>query len=450
MYGINSLYSTISIGNSYEFHHRVFGIPSSPLQEPPNPNYAASSEMAVFFGNQNGLVITPHRIDQIFLEDLHTILNLRIQNLSVSKPTGYVCLDVLQSDLSTLIDQLQTDFILLPYGISPQFYNLLQKLQEMGCSPIKRTYPLQEDSWTINFIDSKIGGHLILSKVAESFSFFSMPFAAVAETQDNLLQIVTGWAKRDFEFVIKPNHGHGGRQIYFYSLNERKLGINPLISKLEKAFSFDPYYQFAPYIVEQLINDPGSYPVNINGQIDEEGSVLIEGSSKLVTKSDFGYVGAEIGKNVIDIKLQQWLEMIANSIGSEIARLGYVGWFDVDLVYDQKNNKLYGLEINARTTGVTYLINIAKFLYGSEWMKKGCLLSVDRFFLKSPIDSYRKISGIISSINYQYSTENAGIVPVVTKALATPTPYLGYVVFGPQLETAYQVKTEFENMLAAL
>lgn len=448
MYNRNIPHMVIGIGNSYEFHHRLFLRENSGISLPPRKSsYAASAEMALFWGGNKCIVLTPEMVDPVFLEDVSNILKLDVQNVLPNQSTGFICDDFSVKELEGIFSASKDNsFTILPYGVTLQFYDMLEKLATLGLSPAIQTYPLLEDFWTIDFIDSKAGGRSILCHIAEEISFFSVPFAILAENQEQTMRVAQALMKRNKQFVVKSNHGHGGRQVFNFD-SDRRDEQEALFTNLRTAFSSDPYFGFSPFILEDSISNDGCYPVNVNGQITQFGELLYEGPSMLMTSHAKQYIGAQIGYGVFTKNLLEMLETVGLAVGRKLAALGYVGWYDVDMIYDAKSNHLFGIEINPRSTGITYAMGIAKLLFGDNWQHSGALISVDRFFLNRPVPNYSVVRPLVAKINNIHAATNGGVVPTVTRALSLETPYLGYAAFASDIEMARAIRNQFESQL---
>lgn len=291
----------------------------------------------------------------------------------------------------------------------------------------------------LEFKIKQIGGILLQSTLGESTQFenklfqvelfnklqIPMPKTKVHE----LGQETYAYLKELYgaDFIIQLEKGHTGTGTFFiHSLEE----FNHVI-ELYKGNSV----RIAEFIT--------GHPITINACIGHQiyigspqyqitGIKALNGNDGTTMGNDFGYAAS-----LITSELRNQLEIILNTLGSEMLSKGYKGLFGIDAII--KENKIYMIEINARQTAnipfetkltITeyadaiplQLLHIAYFLnvLPVEYQHKNFLqLHGAQIFLRSPENDSKIIdeckNGIyrLQSDNSAYDFENEEIKDAV-------------------------------------
>jgi len=315
------------------------------------------AEQAIFWGGEDKLVVTPHRVDPRFVADVKSAMEYR--NLCVVSPastTQSICKDI-QSDANlwqTLTKTLQESesVEIIAWGATPQLYTLLERLIELGIPVSAPELPSNQNADLAQKLDSKSGFREIASKLAQAYPEVRIPVGYVCSTDDELASAAVELMRASDSILLKADKGVGG-------WGNMKLDRQSYVSAAPSLFNTltrnSGIWRTGSIVAEEYLDVMDSPTVDALITPDGQVQMLICGRQVLGTHLD--YLGLEVGPHTYSPEVMARIRKIVSIIGQELAQLGYRGWFDVDMVRTT-DDAIYCVEINTRRTGVTYIWEI--------------------------------------------------------------------------------------------
>jgi len=160
---------------------------------------------------------------------------------------------------------------------------------------------------------------------------------------------------------------------------------------------------------------------------------------QIVSNGEFQ--GTIVGKDAIPNKIVEEINDSALEIGKHFQSLGYRGIFDIDYVIS-KNGVVYAVETNARRTGGTHVYDLARRLFGDDYINH-CFISNDHFEYSNNITSIAELLEKVSKLIYSKDSQSGIVITLINET----DHILGYVAIGNDLGIATNIAEELKNLL---
>ena len=140
-------------------------------------------------------------------------------------------------------------------------------------------------------------------------------------------------------------------------------------------------------------------------------------------------------------------EHINIAVGQEHARIGYRGWYDTDFIL-AKNGLLYLSETNVRRTGTTYMVDLARKLFGDDWETKMAMIANDKYIRPHLAGlSYENVKVILSDLLFPIHGEKRGIILTQSMRSMFGRGKFAYAAIGSTQHDAEFLEKQLEEAL---
>lgn len=293
--------------------------------------------------------------------------------------------------------------------------------------------PAPEFLAAANYLDSKIGGREVAARVAGRVNDFRLPSAEVCTSGDAMRESVRRHWRELKPFVLKCNRSVGGYGSLLFPASDLRRPLDDILHEIDLAFSEEPIFIEAPYLVEQYVEGVVDAPTSltVDCSVGDNGDYEVMGMGVMLMRGQF-YEGVAIGPEYVPQGLASGMRVAASELAREVSRLGYRGWFDADFVVDADDG-LWFTEINARRTSPTHVID------GLRWLRSvGHGVSHAKANDHSPIGravSYPELRRVFEPIRRAAFGDRCIAVITIVSGLTSDDPHFGYSVFGPDRST---------------
>jgi hypothetical protein len=413
----------------------------------------ALADMSLYWCGDDKVVILPCPPDESFLEDVKIALGYK--NVNVVWPTkrSYsICEDIIKDRklfeflLKTIQDSNNPQIV--SWGVTNQFYFLLDKLKNSGANYVASEVPKKSNYWTALYFESKAG---FREFVADKLPTLKIPEGFICENKEAAIDAIAYFALKQRGFVLKANYGTGGFSTMCYPSDQLQRGFQSLQKDALHRMTFDNFWDNPPVIIEEHIPGiDGSFPssLTINFIIHEDGSLTMKGSGKMVMRREWLYSGIHCGLGSLETVVENRIVDIGYQVGTQMAIMGYRGWFDIDFVKGG-GNEIYLTEINARRASPIHVFDIGAQIIGDDWVSKQSLYANDRLHLQGSCKpNYSQIRKVFDDFNTKNNDFLVQAIPTIMSiSLTKKTPYMGYVVLAQSASSASYFAIQLENQI---
>jgi hypothetical protein len=238
------------------------------------------------------------------------------------------------------------------------------------------------------------------------------------------------------DVILKPNTG-------FLGFGHRRCTAAnpaPLLAQLHDPTQTPPL----PWIVEVCIPATDSLSPSAEFVIPPQGEPRLTQVGQQVFRGAGRYCGELVSRQS---HAQPWYDTLV-AAGFEIAHhlqaQGYQGHFDLDSIVAD-SGELYLLEVNARRTGGTHLDDLARWLWGDDYLATWVLLSVagaDSGAVRSLPQLWERLTPWL----YPRAGGDGGVI--VTHTAQLEQGRWGYAIAAGSEEDAIAFQTQIHTALA--
>lgn len=391
----------------------------------------ALSQRAFFWEDDNKIVITPFPIPKELFDLNSKILDF-LNTTSYSPKAGGLNLSnsIEVDSFKELVDDRSV--VVSPYAITPGFLKLIDSLRASGLNVFVDNMPTKGGYDLIRYLDSKSGFRTEAEKIG-----IKCPEGFVCQTFDELKDKINWFKSNKRPFVIKADQGESGWGLIL--VKDLETTADSLINQVTS----ETIWSNGPYIIEELIDvdeaASGGSPSAELFVTDSEVKITYL-CGQIVVNGEFQ--GTVVGEDTIPRNIADEIKKSALVIGKHFQSLGYRGIFDIDYVIS-KNGEVYAVETNARRTGGTHVYDLAKRLFGEDYINH-CFISNDHFEYSKDIQSISELLSNTSALIYSKDSQSGIIITLINET----DHVLGYVSIGNDLEIATNISKELKNLLA--
>jgi len=414
-------------GNTYEYNWLRQGEElSQPVALLPSADqlFTASSLLSLGWLFPDLTVALPSLPSPEWLVYLEERLPHSVKAQAVTHELGDLSSAVRDSPLGTWSPHTEV----IPWGLTERFVEACQR-HSLCCPWVSASSLGPAVARVVDTSDTKVGGNAFLERViAMSGSPVRLPETVVVDISQlprALETYLRGWGA----VVLKANRSWGGRGVYVIRQNSDRLNICRLLADHGRR-TLD-----STVCLQRHVGDVPPW-----NALSADYSAWHSGRSKVffgtVSMDSTSCVGGKFGKS--SHWAENYVRDLVISCSEELARLGYLGWFDIDLIADKET--IFVTEINVRMTGGTVPFAIAEALHGPKWSEHIALQWRDKLavdlralgrikgierearlrgceFLCTNIARMHESSALVSIMVVGSSPENVG--PVLVNAIRT-------------------------------
>lgn len=400
----------------------------------------------------NMIFVLPRLIPDTFLSyytQLSGKNNIRI--ITPKTHTGEICIDMLHDDsvMQALVDAANGSrrLTVKSYATSQQFLDLIQTMRDKGLTIFTPDAPEEEDSWTVNFYGSKSGIRQLAQQSRAAEPDFVMPDGVIVMGVVDAAKVAAKKFIKERGVVLKTNKGHSGAGVLLFGEGELPTDYTACEKAILERLRRDTYWDIFPIVVESFIAiNPaigGGCP-NVEFQILKNGHVEFLYYCSMRVNKQGVFKGVEIHNEVVSDQVAARMVDTGFFIGEQYRAAGYRGYFDVDFVA-ARNGQLYVTESNVRQTGGTQVYEVAKHLFGKDFMYATYILSNNSFQL--PTEKPYTIETLLEKLKPLLFDKQKKEGVIVSSANMLNQCQLEYIVFGPNKRRAYELEQEMEQLL---
>lgn len=452
---------TVFIANGREFFSPIDSyVPAGHKAEFVQTDNDETDPMIFELGNDK-VVFVPERIDPEYVRDMADMFDFKNVNIIRQPASGNgLSLDVLHdSDSFALIQKMIRDSgpetRVIPWGHTPQFQELHAALKRSGLSFQTPETPLEYSQWHPDYANTKLGTREILKRAQLAHPELSirMPEGFPCPDVDTALKIAKYFVGTNRNIVMKANLGAAGIGVFVFSPEEYDLKTSEGWSAMEKKVRETPLLENGPIVIEEYIEPDFSnravFP-SVDSMVKPDGTVEIQAVSGMGIHHDGNEVefyGSTIGHGLFTEEQYAYIRAVNKAVGQEHAKLGYRGWFDTDFIL-AKDGNFYLTETNVRRTGTTYMVDLARHLFGDNWESQMAMIANDKYIRPHLMGvSHKELKEKLADILYPVSGEKRGIVLVQSMRSMLGRGKFGYAAIGRTQEDAEALEKQLEHIL---
>lgn len=420
---------------------------------------AGYGEIAMFWGGDRKLILTPKRVNESFIEFNKDLLGYKeICTVVPEKFTSDTSEDFLRDSnaFNSIVQYTENKNInVLSWGATEGLYKLKHRLSKENPMICFDELIEEENYWTSVYYDSKVGFRQMCLELQRDWKYIHSPRSYICEGLDEVLFILKSYHKKKKACVIKANNGAGGFGNILITKELIHSSYENIKDYIWKSIKELPYFNNGLILVEDFIDVDYRKSENSNvricfmsGVVDKKGNNKIIASGVDIRDESDYYSGAYMGKNMIPEDLDKELRLIMSRLGDRIAEDGYLGHWGVNFMIDSEKRPML-IELNPRRCGESHIHSIGERLYGEKWMDEVCIktrlpLNVE-ILCDFTIDEVLEIFYFLNKI---YRSQSIIIIPTQLSWLYKKRYQgIGYAIFAPKRELIEKVDLELLQCL---
>ena len=390
---------------------------------------------ALFWGGPETIVVAPEPNDPALVK--HAAGLMACDLLEVWHPARSslgLCADIL-ADPALLVRLSEAceragDFRVRPYAVTPEFCELSERLgwgdwRDALCAAAE--------------LDSKAGFRRIFE-----CSELALPEGTICGSAEDTAAALHAFANRERAAAVKVHNGESGWGLRFFDPMDGRLATHRLCERaVQSLFASESVWAAGPYVVEQYVDcdrtEPGFSPSG-EGSVDATG-VRFDYLCDQLVNADGEFAGVSIGHEVELSPRAEALRRQTLIVGEALRARSYRGTFDVDFIIDRAG-EIFAVECNARITGGTHVIGVARALFGEQWRKRSFVSNDAIRYDADPIPA-AQILARLDALLMRRGRDRGIIVSFVS----VTRPVLGAIAVGSSREDALSQLQSIEQML---
>ncbi len=377
--------------------------------------------------------------------------NRRITILTTAIHSGAICDDILHDEavMKKLIEVANSSqrLTITSYATTPEFLRLMRELRSRGLTIYTPEAPEEEDGWTVNFYGSKSGIRQLAQQSQNAEPDFQMANGLICVGIEDAAKIAAKRYIKENGVVIKTNKGHAGMGVVIFRPGDLPLDYLSCEQKIHSLLKEEAYWNKFPIIIEDFIQiQPaiGGGNPNVEFKILKNGRVEFLYYCGMRMTRDGIFSGVEIHNEVVSDRIGAQMVDTGFFVGEKYAAAGYRGYYDVDFVAG-KNGQLYVTESNVRSTGGTFIYEIALRFFGKDFMYTTNILSNNSYDISDlKPQTFAGIRRKFEPILFNKTTRE-GLIIVSENLLRIDK--LAYVIFGKTKRRVYELEEQMETLL---
>lgn len=375
---MSNTYKTIYISNILEGYYKSYLDLPKKKRDYWTQYDTLDSNRAWMYGDDNKVVVTSTPILPAHFSSMKHLLGWRkVINISPSRPGYSISEDAyknsfLKNKIVEIINQ-NPGIALIPYRLTPQFQKLIHFLNTKNLNfTTPETIP-QDKQFVLTYFNTKRGfRHLWHMSGADSSTYIKIPEGFIAEDKQETIEAAWWFTTHNKSFVIKYNKGTQGIGVLMIdraTLPRNRENFNTHVKKLLS----DKIWRSSAIVIEEAIPiTVGSESVSpsIEMYVSPDGTVnkyyacdQVLAEDKKTFRGIYTYPGLYKDSNI------KHAFKAGLKFGRQLARYGYRGVYDIDLIRSKQNN-MYVVESNMRRTGGTHLHEFCLALLGSRYAER--------------------------------------------------------------------------------
>lgn len=452
---------TIFIGNGREFFSPIDPyVPQAHKEEFIQTDKDETDPM-IFEHGDNKIIFVPQSIDADYIQDVINLFGFKNIAIIRTPETGNGLSKDILSNKETY-NMLRNAIVkggpmvnVVPWGQTPQFEELHKKLRQEGLIFQAPETPLERASWHPDYANTKLGTREILQRaqLAHPELGIRLPEGFPCPDIDTALKIAQYFIATKRGVVFKANLGAAGVGVFAFSPKDYDLSTPTGWSKMESKVRENTLLQNGPVIIEEYItpdfSQRGIFP-SVDSLIDTNGTPVVQAVSTMGIHrngEEFDFYGSTMGHGLFTKDQDEFMRKVNLAVGKEHAELGYRGWYDTDFIL-AKDGNLYLTETNVRRTGTTYMVDLARRLFGNGWENKMAMIANDKY-IRPHLQgvTHPQLKEKLSGLLYPIEGKSRGIILTQSMRTMLGRGKFAYAAIGTTQEDAEVIEKELEQRL---
>jgi hypothetical protein len=367
------------------------------------------------------------------------------RHMAPDAPSHYLSLDILRETrlVGAIVEYAgpKRTIQIIPYATTREFLHLVNLLRvEYQLNVLTPESPDKEHLWLRDYIDTKTGYRSLASYWISNASRI-LPFGMSCYDLKQASTIAYWFCSRGEACVVKADTGESGIGTTIIS-PDIQLSAESIYERLRS----DPFYANELVVVEKFIPSQNRTSPSAEVKVPKLG----EGDPQITYISnqlflDFGdFCGIQIDRGIYSQPWCKTLEICSLEMARNLQNMGYVGHFDVDCIVSD-DNEVFLLEINSRRTGGTHVHELARHVFGEDYIDKISLISFEAASSGTITDADELIEVVKDFLYPMEGDETLGMILTITKPLFKNR--FGYIVLGPTSERAIELQAQIETCI---
>jgi len=410
-------------------------------------------ERGLLWAGGDKLVVTSQPVSGKFARHIQSAMGYRrLETISPAQPSLYLCRDV-WNDLALFKKVVSfcgtAPVDLIPYTTTADFLELAERLQEQGVQVFLPESVNRQTLWLRDYLDTKLGFRMLWQTLSNRLKHFRLPQGFSCRTCPEAAEVVCWFLERGIKCLIKANLGAGGEGLAKFDPGAHtQNNLADVLTILEA----NPFLDNDLLIVEELITmDPsvagGSPSIDLCVPPPGQGEprVLCLSGQMLAVNGEF--LGVKVYRDILSDSMTKAIRQDGLCIAHEVARMGYVGPFDIDLVAGEDGN-LYAVEMNMRRTGGSHAHDAASYLFGPDYVERVAVLAASKSVTEVGPLSYEALYDCLSDLIHPMGTSKSGLI--FTNISLLDYGSFGYIIIAPSREQVHAIQEEIFRRVQSL
>lgn len=452
---------TIFIGNGREFFSPIDQYVPTAHKEEFVQTDSDETDPMIFELGDNKIIFVPQSIDAGYIQDMVDLFDFK--DVAIIRPpeTGSGLSKDILSDKETYemlrdaIAQGGPDVKVIPWGQTPQFEELHKQLRQEGLLFQAPETPMDYARWHPDYTNTKLGTREILQRTQQAHPELDIRLLEgfPCPNIDTAIDIAKYFVATGRGIVLKANLGAAGIGVFVFSPKEYDFSTPEGWAAMESKAKENGLLKNGPVIIEEYITPDvqqrGVFP-SVDTLITPDGTPVVQAVSGMGihrTGDEVEFYGSTIGHGLFTDEQDAYMRAVNIAVGNEHARLGYRGWYDTDFILAE-DGKLYMTETNVRRTGTTYMVDLARKLFGDNWENKMAMIANDKYIRPHLAGlSHDNLKVILSELLFPIQGEKRGIILTQSMRSMLGRGKFAYAAIGSTQEDAELLEKQLEELL---
>jgi hypothetical protein len=380
---------------------------------------ARDANRVLFYGNDKKIVISSLPINTQHMDIIKELMLWKnVENWFPADTTGSICTDIRNDKV--LIENLKKVIFenpgisLIPYRSTPEFYDLIDYLKSKNLSFITPESIPEDLKFIGSYANSKRGFRHLWSKAVSNRRDLHVGIPEGFITSDKKEAIEAAWwfRKQNRSFVLKCNQGTQGLGISFNKFNNFSEMKSIFVKELKELITAKLWDEPTIIVEELLPTDSailGGSP-SVEFCIDKNKKIeYLYPCEQIIAEDKKTFLGVYIHPEVTHDPSIEEAKRGGFFYGEELAKLGYQGYFDIDLV-TTKDRGIFAVESNLRRTGGTHVHECALSLLGKNYSQKFYIFNAEIKIAKNRKMDTAMWYNAMSDIEYTHAKKSGCIL----------------------------------------
>ncbi|OGH14163.1 MAG: hypothetical protein A2860_02280 [Candidatus Levybacteria bacterium RIFCSPHIGHO2_01_FULL_37_33] len=452
--GIN----TVIVGNNREYFSPLDPHVPDAIRDEFVQSDIDEADMDVMWHGDNKIVLLPENIDPDFISDVSQLFDYK--NIHVFAPhdkgnglSRNVIQDQRVYDMISTSLRLSHESKVIPWGHTSQYQELTDRLRDSGLIFSTPETPERNSLWVPEYLDTKLRSREVLLRAKDKNPNVKVPEGFVCPDINSSMQIAEYFLRTGRGIVFKANLGAAGVGVHVFPPTEFNRNMDDNKAKMEAVIRKNPLLVNGPILMEEYIppdfSHHGVFP-SVDSVVSPDGTVDVQMVDAMVIHHDedeVSFYGCVLGRGLFTEDQNKKLKEMSMSVGQELSKVGYRGWYDVDYILSQSGD-FYATEANLRRTSICYMLDLAKLLFGDNYEDKMAMRSNDKYIRPNMKGlSYRDLKTILEPVLYPMEEQQRGIVITQSFRSMYDRGKFGYVSIGTDQNDTRNIELELDGLL---